>query len=236
MTNSTSSTMIHNWLLSACSSSRLLSLFSLKKWGMDHYQEFNMDVAAQTMDENAAALLYVVLLYLTLIVYALPCAYSTSSTNKKSLVGSIMGGSSIHKTKSSATVKTIRQFWNVLLAAFSLLGAVHVGTNLLYRISTTGLITTVCQGDYSTYAHGPVGFWMVAFLLSKVLEFGDTLLLILSHGKRPSFLHWFHHVSCCGCARVFVRGRRIVDLSLLFYLTICCSFFAFQLRRLPCCP
>lgn len=154
------------------------SFVSLQEWGLDRYSDFDMDVAMKKMDDNTAALVNVVLAYLAM-VFLLP-KFSLKLQGK---------GSRLFSFK---MIKNARQLWNIVLAAFSMIGTVHVFFNLLFRAFTLGLTESVCA-DIDTYTSGPVGFWMTAFLISKILEFGDTLLLILSHGKRPSFLHWFHH-------------------------------------------
>jgi len=154
------------------------SILSVSDWGMDHYSDFNMDTALKTMRENTPALISLVLTYLAM-VYLLP-----QGINGKAYTTSFM----------FKHIKTVRQLWNIALALFSIFGTGHVLTFLAIQIYTTGLTESVCS-TYQNYATGPVGFWMVAFLISKVFEFGDTLLLILSHGKRPAFLHWFHHAT-----------------------------------------
>ncbi|GLT96923.1 hypothetical protein SLE2022_145140 [Rubroshorea leprosula] len=46
----------------------------------------------------------------------------------------------------------------------------------------------------STTATGPLFFWAYIFYLSKILEFMDTLLIILSNSiQRLTFLHVYHH-------------------------------------------
>ncbi|XP_077733992.1 very long chain fatty acid elongase 3 isoform X1 [Canis aureus] len=80
--------------------------------------------------------------------------------------------------------------WSFCLAVFSILGAVrtwgHMGALLLRR----SLKQTVC---FSIYINNPiVKFWSCLFLLSKIIELGDTAFIILR--KRPLiFVHWYHH-------------------------------------------
>ncbi|CAO2813252.1 unnamed protein product [Amaranthus hypochondriacus] len=51
-----------------------------------------------------------------------------------------------------------------------------------------------CFPANQTPPRGPVFFWAYIFYLSKILEFIDTLLIILSKSiKRLSFLHVYHH-------------------------------------------
>ncbi|XP_021837318.2 uncharacterized protein [Spinacia oleracea] len=52
-----------------------------------------------------------------------------------------------------------------------------------------------CFPANQTPTRGPVFFWGYVFYLSKILEFTDTILILLSDTKarRLSFLHVFHH-------------------------------------------
>uniref|UniRef100_A0A2N9IQF6 Uncharacterized protein n=1 Tax=Fagus sylvatica TaxID=28930 RepID=A0A2N9IQF6_FAGSY len=49
---------------------------------------------------------------------------------------------------------------------------------------------------YKTPPTGPLFFWAYMFYLSKILEFIDTLLIILSNSsRRLTFLHVYHHAA-----------------------------------------
>ncbi|XP_010272831.1 PREDICTED: elongation of fatty acids protein 3-like [Nelumbo nucifera] len=51
-----------------------------------------------------------------------------------------------------------------------------------------------CFPSNETPPRGPVFFWTYVFYLSKISEFVDTLLILLSKSKRRlSFLHVYHH-------------------------------------------
>ncbi|VFV24437.1 elongation of very long chain fatty [Lynx pardinus] len=80
--------------------------------------------------------------------------------------------------------------WSFCLAIFSILGAVrtwgYMGTVLLRG----SLKHTVCFSDF--IQNSVIKFWSCLFLLSKVIELGDTAFIILR--KRPLiFVHWYHH-------------------------------------------
>ncbi|KAK6018154.1 GNS1/SUR4 family protein, partial [Ostertagia ostertagi] len=82
-------------------------------------------------------------------------------------------------------------FWNAWLAIFSTIGSLVTGYGLFYEIFHRGLVSSYTHiGDYF---HGYSGLLTFLFVMSKVLEFGDTILLVLR--KKPLiFLHWYHHV------------------------------------------
>lgn len=83
--------------------------------------------------------------------------------------------------------------WNFLLTTFSAIGA-YRGLNEFSAIySKYGLTGTVCHNGALL---GATGFWMHLFVLSKVIEFGDTVFIILR--KKPlQFLHYYHHLETC---------------------------------------
>ncbi|XP_010524748.1 PREDICTED: elongation of fatty acids protein 3-like [Tarenaya hassleriana] len=56
---------------------------------------------------------------------------------------------------------------------------------------------------------GPLFFWAHVFYLSKILEFGDTLLIILGRSiQRLSFLHVYHHATVVVMCYLWLRTRQ----------------------------
>ncbi|XP_020753455.1 very long chain fatty acid elongase 3 [Odocoileus virginianus] len=80
--------------------------------------------------------------------------------------------------------------WSFCLAVFSILGTLrmwgYMGTLMLKGSPKQ----TVC---FSSFINTPIiQFWSFLFVLSKVVELGDTAFIILR--KRPLiFVHWYHH-------------------------------------------
>ncbi|KAF3435164.1 hypothetical protein FNV43_RR22251 [Rhamnella rubrinervis] len=70
-----------------------------------------------------------------------------------------------------------------------------VGCSLSSISYTPHLHWIICFPPH-TQPTGPLFFWAYVFYLSKVLEFVDTLLIILSGSTgRLSFLHVYHHAT-----------------------------------------
>ncbi|VDK58173.1 unnamed protein product, partial [Cylicostephanus goldi] len=83
------------------------------------------------------------------------------------------------------------EFWNAWLAIFSTLGSIATGYGLFHEIYHRGVVSSYTQmGDFFT---GVSGYFTFLFVMSKVAELGDTIMIVLR--KKPLiFLHWYHHV------------------------------------------
>ena len=53
-----------------------------------------------------------------------------------------------------------------------------------------------CHGDAVSEQHVKFSLWGFLFVLSKVVEFGDTAFIVLRKSPLP-FLHWYHHITVC---------------------------------------
>jgi len=96
-------------------------------------------------------------------------------------------------------------YWNLLLSIYS--GLTFFGTvySLSYHLPKYGIYGTLCDVRVVNTPH-LVAFLSYTFTLSKLVELGDTLFLLLKHPERPiEVLHWWHHVSV-----------------MLFFLVLCC--------------
>ena len=82
--------------------------------------------------------------------------------------------------------------WNSGLATFSIIGSVTLVPELARILFEHGFSQSVCKTAGFSVPHLSIWIWL--FTLSKVIELGDTLFIVLR--KTPlSFLHWYHHVT-----------------------------------------
>ena len=81
--------------------------------------------------------------------------------------------------------------WNMVLALFSIMGAVRIWPEFIRTLSEHGIEHSICSKDY---AHGVSGCWAWLFILSKVPELFDTVFIVLRK-QQLIFLHWYHHAT-----------------------------------------
>ena len=90
-------------------------------------------------------------------------------------------------------------WWEAALAIFSILGAYHV-VPLVHRSwqESDGLTDAICT--WKSYDGDAGNWWMYLFNLSKIWEFGDTIIIVLR--KKPLILlqHYHHLATMCYCA------------------------------------
>ena len=95
------------------------------------------------------------------------------------------------KNRPAYEFRTPMVMWSGVLAIFSIIGAIRTIPERFHVLYNYGWRDSVCNGEYYT---GPVAFWSLLFTLSKVYEFGDTIIIVLRKQKL-TFLHWYHHVT-----------------------------------------
>lgn len=94
-----------------------------------------------------------------------------------------------------ATLRLLTAVHNLILCLLSLVMAVGCTLSTLHQMPHDDWTWPVCFPMDHTSPSGPTFFWAQIFYLSKILEFIDTLLIILSgsRSRRLSFLHVYHH-------------------------------------------
>ncbi|KAM7482190.1 hypothetical protein LguiB_006773 [Lonicera macranthoides] len=102
---------------------------------------------------------------------------------------------SLHRlspTLPTTLLRPISALHNLTLLLLSLLMALATTLSSLSQMPSKSWI--FCFPPNHTPPRGPVFFWAHVFYFSKILEFLDTLLIILGGGnRRLSFLHVYHH-------------------------------------------
>ncbi|KAI6189763.1 Elongation of very long chain fatty acids protein [Aphelenchoides bicaudatus] len=81
--------------------------------------------------------------------------------------------------------------WNGALALFSIFGFLRTSEEFFHTVYNHGYYKSIC---YSMDTSSVTAHWYLFFALSKFVELGDTIFLVLR--KRPlTFLHAYHHCS-----------------------------------------
>ncbi|XP_063220456.1 very long chain fatty acid elongase 6 [Bacillus rossius redtenbacheri] len=97
------------------------------------------------------------------------------------------------KNRPRFQLRRILVLWNVMLAAFSLMGANRTAPEFFHVLKNNGFYYSVCVPSFIE-DDCVSGFWTWMFVLSKLPELGDTVFIVLR--KQPLiFLHWYHHVT-----------------------------------------
>ena len=81
--------------------------------------------------------------------------------------------------------------WNSALAVFSICGLIRFSEEPLYNLIHHGFTYTLC---HPVNPDGTAAFWAVLFFFSKLVEFGDTLFIVLRK-RKLIFLHYYHHAA-----------------------------------------
>ncbi|KAL0432416.1 UNVERIFIED_CONTAM: Elongation of very long chain fatty acids protein 7 [Sesamum latifolium] len=90
----------------------------------------------------------------------------------------------------------------------------------------------ICFPAGSTTPRGPTFFWAHVFYFSKILEFVDTLLILLSgsRARRLSFLHVYHHaVVPVMCYLWLAAAQTLMPLGLVTNAAVHVLMYAYYL-------
>ena len=104
----------------------------------------------------------------------------------------IFGGKSIMERKDKFGLSNILALWSGLLAIFSVVGTARMWPELIHVLRFESFYSSTCIAGYMQ--HHVTQFWTGLFMLSKIIELGDTVFIVLR--KQPLiFLHWYHHIT-----------------------------------------
>lgn len=105
----------------------------------------------------------------------------------------IQVGKKFMQDRDAFKLRGVLTVWNATLATFSILGTTVMAPPLIKKLTEKDWIyQSVCFSSISTSPW--LGLWATLFVLSKLVEYGDTFFVILR--KTPlNFLHWYHHIT-----------------------------------------
>ncbi|XP_054687880.1 elongation of very long chain fatty acids protein 3 [Grus americana] len=104
----------------------------------------------------------------------------------------IFGIQHFMKERRAYNLRAPLTLWSFSLALFSAIGAYRVWKQVAFILSTKGLKQSVCSQSF--YVHPVSKLWVFLFVLTKFLELGDTVFIVLRKNKLI-FLHWYHHAT-----------------------------------------
>ena len=106
----------------------------------------------------------------------------------------IAQGETLMNNRKPISVRPLLLLWNLSLAIFSMINASRGIAYVLHDayVKNFTLDRMVCDAVNDT--DNVSSFWVYLFTMSKFVELGDTIFLLIR--KRPVlFLHWYHHVT-----------------------------------------
>ena len=134
------------------------------------YNEFNDKLFHQWLKDNEYKLWLTILLYLIAIYI---CPKLTQNLKPVSITSTVV-------------------LWNSAVAVFHIIVGIFTFMERYEMITLHGWKSSICRMQYYT---GPIAFWSGTFVLSKLILFGDTLILLIRKRRKIMFSHWYHHIS-----------------------------------------
>ncbi|NWI31927.1 ELOV6 protein, partial [Sula dactylatra] len=117
--------------------------------------------------------------------------------------------------------------WSLSLA-FAI-GAHRIWKQMVFILFTKGFKQSVYSQSF--YIHSISKFWVYLFVLSKILELGDTMFVVLQK-KKLIFLHWYHCITTLiitwyGCKDMVAGGGWLAVLN-FSVCTVMYSYYTMQ--------
>lgn len=103
----------------------------------------------------------------------------------------IANGQKWMKYRKPYDLKNVIFLWNICLSFFSFCGTIKLMPELVSVISNNGLYYSICNDSFKN--DPTIEYWIWLFTWSKLIEFGDTVFIVLRK-QRLICLHWSHHV------------------------------------------
>ncbi|NXR57341.1 ELOV6 protein, partial [Rhadina sibilatrix] len=103
----------------------------------------------------------------------------------------VFGIQHIMKERRPFNLRAPLVLWSFGLTLFSFIAACRIWKQMAFLLLTKGFKQSVCSKSF--YVHPVSKLWMYLFAVSKLVEMGDTLFIVLRK-KRLIFVHWYHHL------------------------------------------
>ncbi|NXM63111.1 ELOV6 protein, partial [Illadopsis cleaveri] len=81
--------------------------------------------------------------------------------------------------------------WSFSLTLFSFIAACRIWKHMTFLLLTKGFKHSVCCKSF--YVHPLSKLWIYLFAVSKLVELGDTVFIVLRK-KKLIVVHWYHHL------------------------------------------
>ncbi|XP_053203253.1 elongation of very long chain fatty acids protein 6-like [Panonychus citri] len=108
--------------------------------------------------------------------------------------------------------------WNSLLAIFSTAGAIQAIYDSYMTLKVHGLAKGLCDNSFLSDKYVLFIGWL--FIWSKIVEFGDTIFIVLRR-KPLQFLQVYHHATTCICCFFYYStGTAICRWTLCMNFTV----------------
>lgn len=147
-------------------------------------------------------------------------------------LGMVYFGQKFMRNRAAFELDGLLAAWNFVFSIFSGISAYKLIPELVWAVRSLGFVGSICEN--ANYYNDPsTGYWGWMFVMSKALELGDTLFLILR--KRPViFMHWYHHALTFLYAQITYQEKQAwCRWSLALNLTVhTIMYFYFGVRAL----
>jgi len=129
-------------------------------------------------------------------------------------------------------LRTPLALWSTGLAIFSICGTIKCLPEFVHILWTKGIFASFCESCY--YEDIRLVFWYWLFVISKVVELGDTFFIIFRKQKLIK-LHWIHHcLTLCYSWYVYAdipaTARWMVNMNFLIH-SIMYTYYALKAVR-----
>ncbi|XP_027523073.1 elongation of very long chain fatty acids protein 3 [Corapipo altera] len=104
----------------------------------------------------------------------------------------IFGIQHFMKERRAFHLRTPLTLWSFSLTLFSVVAASRVWKQMAFLLLNKGFKQSVCS--QSVFVHPVSRLWLFLFAMSKFVELGDTVFIVLRK-KKLIFLHWYHHLT-----------------------------------------